>query len=160
MNKIVYIARGIPGSGKSFQIRKLVPKENIFSADDFWGENYDFDFTKLGKAHQWNQSRAMDAMEHNITPIAIDNTNLTWKSIKPYAEMAKKHDYKIKYVEPTSYWWVEFSKFKAENKELTQEQIDKFANEFFKRNTHNVPLDTVKRMIEQWTPTEKILERS
>ena len=106
----MFIARGVPGSGKSHTISKVVPKDNIFSTDQYWGPNYNFDPSKLKEAHQWNFQRATDAVLNGLTPIGIDNTNIRWWEIKPYVELAKNNGYTVKYIEANSPWWNDISK--------------------------------------------------
>uniref|UniRef100_A0A3Q4HEI5 NEDD4 binding protein 2 n=1 Tax=Neolamprologus brichardi TaxID=32507 RepID=A0A3Q4HEI5_NEOBR len=60
-------------------------------------------------------------------PIIIDNTNMQGWEMKPY--VALKHDYKVLFKEPDTWW-------KHKPKELVR------------RTTHNVHVDTVRRMLE------------
>ena len=62
--KILYINRGVAGSGKSTKAKQLAPKENIFSTDDFWMKDgkYIFNPALLGEAHQWNIDRVDNAL--------------------------------------------------------------------------------------------------
>jgi hypothetical protein len=152
MNKTLYISRGISGVGKSFEIKKYVPKEHIFSTDDFWGPNYDFNPSLLGHAHTWNQQRTKEAMEQGISPLGVDNTSLTWKEIKPYAKLAKLHGYEIEYVESTSPWWLDMKSRYPWN----TDDIEEFAAVLDKKNQHGVPIETLKRMLQRWTPTNQL----
>ena len=67
MEKILYIVRGIPGSGKSTFAKTLggthFETDNFFMVD---GE-YKFDVTKLKVAHEWCQNSVNTAMILNIT---------------------------------------------------------------------------------------------
>lgn len=154
MNKILYILRGIPGSGKSFIAKQLVPVDNIFSTDNYWGLNYDFDITKLGEAHKWNQIQIEIAMNIGTTPIAVDNTNITVKDISPYIKLATKYNYNVIYKEPTSPWWIELIK-RIENKDQIgiQESIDIL----YTKNIHNVPRQVIEKMVQKWVPTIKLI---
>jgi len=132
-NKIMYITRGISGSGKSTLAKTLAPKENIFSTDDFFmvdGE-YRFDPKKLGEYHKKNQQRVEEALKKGISPIVVDNTNTQGWEIKPYVELADKYGYGVELKEPNTPW-------KFDSKELS------------KRNTHGVPEDSIKRMIDRY----------
>ena len=53
-SKIVYILRGASGSGKTTLALKLVPKEQVFSADNFPGL-YDggYQIDKQAASHKW-----------------------------------------------------------------------------------------------------------
>ena len=135
--KIIYLCRGLPGSGKSFIARKLVGNGQIFSTDDYWyikNGTYDFDITKLGTAHKWNQRRVEKAVNVGISPIVIDNTNVTLKDAKTYKkafENAITLGYKIKIVVPETEW-------------VTN------VDELFTRNSHNVPRETIEKMLNKW----------
>jgi len=133
MDKILYLVRGIPGSGKSYLAKQIGLGGAIFSTDDFFMVNgeYKFNPSQIGRAHQWNQERAKNAMQSGITPIVIDNTNVQAWQMKFYVEEARKNGYKIEIKEPETSW-----KFDAE--------------ELAKRNQHGVPKSTIERMIGQW----------
>jgi len=155
--KIVYIARGLPGSGKSYTMAKTVPSTNIFSTDEFWGPEYNYKPALAGRAHKWNQNRTAKAMSSGISPIGVDNTNIKWDQIKPYAQMAKDYGYTVKYLEATSPWWKVISdqlkkpEFKEGNPHF--EEAAEFLNN---RNVHGVPLEVIKMMMTQWQPTETL----
>ena len=146
-SKTLYIMRGFPGSGKSFTAKKLAPKENIFSTDDFWGEEYDFDMSRLREAHEWNQKRVISAMESGMTPIVVDNTNITRKAFNPYIDMAKQFGYRVELKESDSPWW-ESIKFILRHK--NERDIEKWSEFLFKKNTHNVPKAAIANMMNQW----------
>lgn len=143
-SKILYMMRGLPGSGKSSIAKDLGLGGAIFSTDDFFIINgkYQYDPSMIGHAHTWNQGRAKKAMRDGISPIVIDNTNIEGWQMKPYVGEAIAHGYRVEIVEPNTAW-----KFDAE--------------ELAKRNTHKVPLDIIQEMVEKWEPnlnTEDILE--
>ena len=133
--KTLVLMRGAPGSGKSFLAKQLSEGGQIFSTDDFWEINgqYQFNPSLLGHAHSWNLKRAIEAMQKGITPIIIDNTNVTARDMRPYAEAAIKYNYKVEMKEPNTPW-----KFDVD--------------ELVKRNTHNVPRASIERMISRWQP--------
>lgn len=84
-----------PGSGKNYTAEQIMPKENIFSTDDFYMKNgkYEWDSTQIGKAHKWNRQRVENAMQRGITPICSANTNITEWERKPYKQLAQKYGY-------------------------------------------------------------------
>ena len=75
-DKVLYIMRGISGSGKSTLAKQIGGL--ILGSDEFWmvGGKYQFDESRIGEAHQWNQQRAEKAMQQGISPIIVDNTNV------------------------------------------------------------------------------------
>lgn len=155
--KIVYVARGLPGSGKSFTIGKIVPKENIFSTDDFWGKDYEFNPEHIGDAHAWNLRRAKDAMLKGVMPIGIDNTNIKWEHIKPYAQMAKESGYQVKYLEADSPWWKAISSY-LKNPDFKEgnPNFEKVAEFLSQKNIHGAPIESIRAMLTQWEPTDKL----
>jgi len=137
--KVIYIMRGLPSSGKSFLSRQLVKRGQIFSTDDYWyikNGTYEFDITKLGIAHDWNRRRVEKAVEANISPIVIDNTNISIKEVKTYYTAfynAILKGYSLEIAVPTTKWAFNLEKLV----ELT-------------KKTHNVPADTIQRMLDKW----------
>lgn len=132
--KILYICRGLPGSGKSTMAKQLAGSTGvIYSTDDFFMQNgkYNFNPGKLGEYHQKNFERAKLAMEQGVSPIVVDNTNTTAWEPKKYVQEAIKHGYKIEVKEPNTPW-----KFDVD--------------ELSKKNTHNVPTDSIKKMLNRW----------
>ncbi|KAJ3328846.1 hypothetical protein HDU91_004009, partial [Kappamyces sp. JEL0680] len=69
---ILYIVRGLPGSGKSTMVQAMtagLPPDSfvVLATDDYFldsDNNYDFDSSLLGEAHQWNQERARQALQN------------------------------------------------------------------------------------------------
>jgi len=133
--KILYIMRGLSGSGKSSLAQELGRDGIVLSTDDFFmaGGKYEYDPEGIGYAHDWNQDRALKAMQKGISPIVIDNTNVEAWEAKPYVYMAIQYGYKVEIREPNTPW-----KFNAE--------------ELAKRNTHGVPKDVIDKMITKWQP--------
>ena len=139
--KILYIMRGLPGSGKSTIAEKLGKDGVVLGSDDFFmvdGE-YVFDPDALGYAHFWNQGRVEEAMKQQISPIVADNTNVQAWEMKPYVEMAIKYGYKIEFREANTPW-----KFDAQ--------------ELAKRNQHGVPLDVIEDKLSRWEPDVTVEE--
>lgn len=99
-NKILYIVRGIPGSGKTTFAKTLGGVH--FEADQYFmvdGE-YRFDVTKLKDAHKWCQGQVSNAMLLNYTAnmnntIVVSNTFTQEWEMEPYIEMAKEWGYTV-----------------------------------------------------------------
>ena len=158
-NKKLFISRGMPGSGKSFTISKLVTESHIYSADKFFinptSGKYEFDINKRHQAHQKCISDTEAAMEEGVSPIGVDNTNLRWALIKPYYLLAKQYGYDVEYVESDSSWWKEI---KDLLKNKTPENIEKAVQISESKNTHNVPSETLRTFAKNWTPTEELAQ--
>lgn len=105
--KVLYIVRGLSGSGKSSIARELVNPiwneqsesfvKDFYSADDYFTDkhgNYNFDHTKLAEAHAECISNVELAMQKAfVTKIAVANTfSQAWEA-EPYFKLAKKHNY-------------------------------------------------------------------
>lgn len=161
---IMYIMRGVPGSGKSYTAKQLVDGDTskIFSTDAFFSDKYEFDFKLLDKAHNWNQENVREAMQKGITPIVVDNTNILKRDAMIYVIMAKKYQYKPIIKESNSPWWQEIVNLiknnkKSVNNEAIQQWADKLAHGFeyegnIIKNTHTVPPWTIHKMLRQYTP--------
>jgi len=139
MKKHFYILRGLPGSGKSTKAKNLAGElGQVFSADDYFCINeegeYRFDGDQLGLAHQWNQRRSLEAIKANIPIVVIDNTNTTLREIKsyiPHIKLAQKMGYEVSIQEPDTEWAMD-------------------VEELFKRGTHNVPEEHLKKMLNRY----------
>ncbi|XP_015770271.1 PREDICTED: uncharacterized protein LOC107348725 isoform X1 [Acropora digitifera] len=142
--KLLIMIRGLPGSGKSTLAQKLKGAHGIvLSTDDYFHRNkhYKFDGTALGEAHEWNQKRAKNALEKQISPVIIDNTNTQCWEMRPYALMGTRLGYHIKIMEPDNPW-------KWNVKELAR------------RNQHGVGAETITKMKERYehnVSVEKVL---
>lgn len=96
MDKVLYIVRGIPGSGKSTFAKQLT--SNVFEADQYFLDingNYNFDFTKIKDAHKDCQDNVKSAMQSSISKIAVSNTFTQEWEMKVYFDLAKEFGYKV-----------------------------------------------------------------
>ena len=104
--KILYIVRGLPGSGKSTFAKKLVYSDFLVcEADKYFidketGE-YKFDGSKIKDAHKYCQDLVETYMKDSLVnyqwyrEIAVSNTfTMEWE-MSPYFELAKKYGYKV-----------------------------------------------------------------
>jgi len=71
--RIMYVMRGLPGSGKSSVAQQLVADGVIISADDFRMQDGEYKHrdSELTSTHQMAQNAARDAMQQGISPIVI-----------------------------------------------------------------------------------------
>lgn len=127
MKKLI-IMRGLPGSGKSTKANSFGGK--VFSTDDFFmvdGE-YQFDFSVIGQAHQWNELRTFNEMENGTPVVVVDNTNTQFWQMKPYVEKALELGYEIEFALPETSWAWDLATL-------------------VERNTHGVPDDVISKML-------------
>lgn len=120
---MIYIMRGLPGSGKSTWARKY----KTFSADEYHVINgvYQFDPKRAAYAHKECLRAYLMFLRVGISQqdVAVDNTNTTLVELAPYVRLAEVfcREYKIVY--------------------LTCD-----VETAIKRNVHNVPANTILQM--------------
>jgi predicted kinase len=106
MEKILYIVRGIPGSGKSTFAKKLVEHDFLVcEADKYFVDKetgeYKFDFTKIKEAHKFCQDLVETYMKDSLVndqfyrEIAVSNTFTQEWEMEHYMELAKKYGYTV-----------------------------------------------------------------
>jgi hypothetical protein len=171
MSKRLVIMRGLPWCGKSYTALDLLTKfraespcniedGEIFSTDEYFytevkpnkPNEYSFDMNLLGRAHRWNQERAAKAMYAGNPLVIIDNTNTTLKEPMPYVEVGYVEGYTIEVQEPTSDRWKTIRELlldKNKNRKALQDWAKKLAEG--SKETHNVPVEAIERMMSRWT---------
>lgn len=95
-DKILYIIRGVPGSGKSTLAKTLT--KNVVEADQFlYDENGEYVWTpeRVAEAHRKCQGTVRKYMEEGRPKIAVANTFIKLRDMKPYIKMAEENGYKI-----------------------------------------------------------------
>lgn len=142
--KQLIIMRGLPGSGKSYTAQSLAQDailtdgHNVLVAStDEWfiGEDgvYRFDAKDIARAHRWNQARVEARMKscgsHSV--IIVDNTNTQLWEMRPYVEMARRHDYIVTIERSEAPW---------------RDDV----NACHEKCTHGVPLEAMERMASRW----------
>lgn len=96
MEKILYIVRGIPGSGKSTFAKTLGGQH--YEADMFFIDeegNYNFDGSKIKDAHKWCQSFVETDMVLEYPKIVTSNTFTQEWEMEPYFKLAKEYGYTV-----------------------------------------------------------------
>ena len=99
--RTLVLVGGVSGSGKTTltDMISAVAADSVniktFSTDEYFGEDYDFDVTKLSAAHQWNQDRTRAALEEGCNLVMVHNTFCSDWETEAYREMASELDYKV-----------------------------------------------------------------
>ena len=146
----LFIMVGVLGSGKSTKAKELVGKGVIHSTDDVIETMGDYrgffnkmissgDFSPLSNAHRINFQNSVTSMKQGISPVIIDNTNLKPSEPKDYVMAALKLGYDDKNIK-----FIDIGTGGLSAEELAQ------------RNTHGVPLDKIKSMIQSYNSSKPL----
>ena len=113
-NRIVFLMRGLPGSGKSFLMNAITEVYNaskpvICTADQyFYDENgiYRWDALRLKDAHEFCQNTFKNALKEGKKMVIVDNTNVTAWEMRQYFIPTSKasYTYRVIVVEPKTPW--------------------------------------------------------
>lgn len=95
-DKVLFIIRGLPGSGKSTLGHILAPEE-CYSADDYFDRfcNGHFIPSRLSSAHGWCKAVIEDAMEAGVSKVAVANTFTQGWEMKYYEVLAETFGYRV-----------------------------------------------------------------
>lgn len=106
----------------------------IKEADKFftYDSKYQWNGEFIRHAHQWCLAEAIRHLfiiDDDL--VIVSNTFTRISEMQPYIVLAEQHNLQLEVVEPTTSW-------------------AKDPEECFRRNTHNVPLETIQRMLNRW----------
>ncbi len=142
-NQVLIVMRGIPGAGKSTKAKQLAGVNGVIhSTDDVieaQGDYHEFfekmfaskDFSPLSKAHSTNLKNLIKSIKAGVSPVVLDNTNIKLNEPKAAVKAALElglDDKNIKIVD------IGTGGLSAE--------------ELAARNTHGVPLEKIRSMID------------
>lgn len=95
---ILYIVRGIPGSGKG-EIAKALAPDNHYSATDFFYDKtgkFTYDVTRLENVHKKCYKAVQQDMYSGVPVIAVANTFVHKWEYEAYVDTATKLGYSIR----------------------------------------------------------------
>jgi predicted kinase len=104
MNGVLFLVRGLPGSGKTSFASAIWNDYAVCEADKFFYDkegNYNFDPSKLKEAHTWCKNEVETRMiEHQnnqqyYPEIAVSNTFTQEWEMEDYFKLAEKYGYKV-----------------------------------------------------------------
>jgi len=131
---VVVINRGVPGSGKSTftdilskTVGQYGKSISIHSTDDKFmvtGQYY-FNPEKISSYHRQNQREFHESLSNGTDFVVVNNTNTSYKEYKQYLKSAEEFNAIV-----TSVVFI-------------PDSLDAHAS----RNTHNVPIEVIEKMI-------------
>lgn len=130
--KHLHIVRGVSGSGKTTFARKLggthFEADMYFEGDD---GSYNFDPSKLNRAHQWCQNMVRHTMLGGDELVVVSNTFTMYWEMLPYIHLAEIHDYHLDVTSLTTVYG----------------------------NVHDVPEDVIEKQTARFVPHIEICNR-
>lgn len=104
MSGILFLVRGLPGSGKTSFASAIWNDYAVCEADKFFYDkegNYNFDPSKLKEAHNWCKNEVEIRMQDHqnnqqyYPEIAVSNTFTQEWEMEDYFKLAGKYGYKV-----------------------------------------------------------------
>jgi hypothetical protein len=104
MSGILFLVRGLPGSGKTSFATHIWNEYAICEADQYFYDkegNYNFDPSKIKDAHAWCKNKVETMMgDHQLNEqyypeIAVSNTFTQEWEMEDYYKLAEKYNYKV-----------------------------------------------------------------
>ncbi len=104
MSGVLFLVRGLPGSGKTSFASAIWNDYAVCEADKFFYDkegNYNFDPSKLKEAHTWCKNQVETKMidhqnnQQYYPEIAVSNTFTQEWEMEDYFKLAEKYGYKV-----------------------------------------------------------------
>ena len=104
MSGVLFLVRGLPGSGKTSFASAIWNDYAVCEADKFFYDkegNYNFDPSKLKEAHNWCKNEVEIRMQDHqnnqqyYPEIAVSNTFTQEWEMEDYFKLAEKYGYKV-----------------------------------------------------------------
>ena len=131
------IMRGLPGSGKSSLVRRILktyPQAEVCSADAYFTQadgSYQYDRDKIKEAHIYSQEKAEALCRDACNLVIVDNTHVKRWELQPYLNIATKFRYSVVILEPQTPW-------------------AKDPEQLAMRNSHNVKESVIRKKVKEW----------
>jgi len=160
--RVVYLMRGVPGSGKSFTAKKLAGKKGLVcETDSFFGppgKQYRFIKRLVPAARISNMKQFLYGLAESISPIVVDRGNSNGRRTRWYAVTARLFGYNVKFAEPTSPWWKQIKKMLTGKSAWSFSTLEGWVCDLAKRQegTHQVSKRAIWRSMVRWKATLKI----
>jgi len=138
MERVVFIMRGLPGSGKSSVAQHLAAEDCIVSMDDYWrlpevrmtiAGGGQFDDTQLAAAVKWTREQFIELLDAGEDTIVVDNTATRFFEYAWFYNRAREAGCTVHILH------------------VEAPLVDCIA-----RQTHNVPLGKILEMRDRWEP--------
>lgn len=100
--RILYLIRGVPGSGKTTYAKTLGIADH-YEADMWFDQNGGYDPAKINQAHEWCQRKAREAMEAG-RPCVVANTFTRLWEMDYYRAVAARLEYDVREVIMRGEW--------------------------------------------------------
>jgi predicted kinase len=104
MSGVLFLVRGLPGSGKTSFATHIWNEYAVCEADQYFYDkegNYNFDPSKIKDAHAWCKNKVETMMgDHQLNEqyypeIAVSNTFTQEWEMEDYFKLAEKYGYKV-----------------------------------------------------------------
>lgn len=156
-DRVLYVMRGVPGSGKSTEALRLAggDESKVFSVDDYFGVGGEYEVPEsiigLRAARRWNYARVLDAVSKGVTPVVADETHLKASLARPYFDIASRHGYRTEIREPNSEWWREIEPL-LKDKVGNDAALRRWSDALGGKNLHGVKPESIYKMFRDYKP--------
>jgi hypothetical protein len=92
---VLFLVRGFPGSGKT-SFSHYIKAIAYVEADDYFINSegkYEFDFTKISKAHDYCYNRVKYHLQKGMGDIVVSNVSAKEREVKMYKALANTYNY-------------------------------------------------------------------